>query len=375
MNISNIISNVDMFSSKEGIIGGDVCLLIKPNNITCKWTEDTLQFRSLIVRKSDYKVISRGFPKFFNWSEQPDLNKFPDGPFDVLQKMDGSLIIWGIYNDEYIHRTRGTFNLITMPNGGELEFLKSKYPNLLGGIKRNPEYSILTEWETKTNVIVINRVSEPTLTLIGMIHNESGILKTQQELDELAQTFGLERPTRYEYNSISECISDVELWNGMEGVVMYSEDGQHLRKCKSEWYLALHKIRTGFTSIKHVLDVFIESPKFMNSDDFYNYIVQVIDFEVAEKIKSEINTVVQAYCNYKHKLNRLVDVVNDLSYCDSRKEQALVITTRYDDWRTGHAFLMLDNREITDKILSNAVFQELEDLTNKNKYETNTSNL
>jgi len=26
---------------------------------------------------------------------------------------------------------------------------------------------------------------------------------------------------------------------------------------------------------------------------------------------------------------------------------------------------MLDNREITDKILSNAVFQELEDLTNK----------
>lgn len=360
MDISNIISHSGMFSSKEGILGGDLCLLITPNNIACKWTEDTLHFRSLIVRKSDYKIISRGFPKFFNWSEQPDLNKFPDGPFEVIQKMDGSLIIWGFYNDQYIHRTRGTFNLVTMPNGGELEFLKSKYPSLLHGIKQNPEYSILTEWETKTNVIVVNRVSEPTLTLVGMIHNESGILKTQQELDELAEYFGLERPPHHHYNSISECISDVNLWNSAEGVVIYSEDGQYFRKCKSEWYLNLHKIRTGFTSIKHVLDVFIDSPKFTNSTDFYNYIVQVIDFEIAEKVKGDIPFVVEAYVTYSDKLKRLVDVVNDLSYCESRKEQAQVITSKYDDWRKSYAFLMLDNRDIDDKMEAKALHYELE---------------
>ena len=365
----------EYFSFKEGEVAGDECILITPSNIKCKWSEETLKFRSLLIRKSDHKIISRGYDKFFNYGEQPDLDVFPDGPFDVIEKKDGSLIIWGVYKDVLIHRTRGTFDASNMPNGHEIEFLKKKYPKLLVAIFNNRQYSILTEWQTKTNIIVVNEVDEPTLTLIGVINNETGELIPQKELDKIAEVWGLTRPVRYHYNSLAECVADVDLWRNKEGVVVYSEDGQHLRKCKSEWYRALHALATGIKTPKHVMDLFLASPKFMNSDDFYNYIVQVIDFEVAEKIKPEIETVVQAYCTYKDKLNRLVDVVNDLSYCDSRKEQALVITTRYNDWRTGHAFLMLDNREITDKILSNAVFQELEDLTNKNKYETNTSNL
>lgn len=345
-----------MFSSKEGIIGCDVCLLITPNDITCEWTEQTLQFRSMVVRKSDSKVISRGFSKFFNWSEQPNLNKFPDGPFEVIEKIDGSLIIWGIYKDEYIHRTRGTFNLITMPNGVELEFLKSKYSKLLDGIKRNPEYSILTEWETKTNVIVINRVSEPTLTLVGMIHNESGILKTQKELDKFAVDFGLERPNRYEYNSISECIDDVASWNDKEGIVLYSEDGQYLRKCKSEWYLALHKIRTGFTSIKHVLEVFMESPKFMDSNDFYDYMVRVVDFEIAEKCKDFIKDVCEAYTyfiNTEMFVRSQVDVL--VRPLGTRKLQAIYIQSQFTGWKMSLAFAYLDNRNSDDKLVRKAL--------------------
>jgi hypothetical protein len=70
--------------------------------------------------------------------------------------------------------------------------------------------------------------------------------------------------------------------------------------------------------------------------------------------------VVKAYCSYKDKLERLTDVVNDLSFCDSRKEQALVITSRYDDWRRSYAFLMLDGREIPAKMESDAIHQELD---------------
>jgi hypothetical protein len=210
---------------------------------------------------------------------------------------------------------------------------------------------------------------------LGIVNNETGRYFSQKIVDDYADHLEISRPKKYEYNSIEECILDVNAWEGKEGVVLYSPDGQTLKKIKASLYCELHKLATGIKTIKQVMELFLASPKFTSGDEFYKYVESTLDYEIAEKIKPEINTVVQAYCNYKDKLNRLVDVVNDLSYCDSRKEQALVITTRYDDWRTGHAFLMLDNREITDKILSNAVFQELEDLTNKNKYETNTSNL
>jgi T4 RnlA family RNA ligase len=242
----------EQFNFKDCVIAGDECILITPNDIKCKWLEDTLQFRSMIVRKSDNYIISRGFDKFFNYEEQPELDKFPDGAFDVIEKKDGSLIIWSVYKDIIIHRTRGTFDASNMVNGHEIEFLKGKYPKLIDAVYHNKEYSILTEWQTKTNVIVISEVEEPTLTLVGCINNKTGELIKQVELDKIAETWGLNRPTRYHYNSIMDCISDVELWVGKEGVVLYSEDGQKLRKCKSEWYRSLHSMATGIKTIKNV---------------------------------------------------------------------------------------------------------------------------
>lgn len=356
MDIFNINLDSEEFSFKDGVIGGDDCILITPNNIKCKWTEDTLQFRSMIVRKSDNKIISRGYNKFFNWAEQPDINRFPSGPFEVMEKIDGSLIIWGIHNDELIHRTRGTFNLEAMDNGHELKFLMNKYPLLISAIKNNRDYSILTEWETKTNVIVISRVQSPTLTLVGAIHNATGKLLSQSELDSLAIAWNIERPNRYRYNSLMECIEDVITWNGLEGVVVYSEDGQNLRKLKSDWYCSLHAMATGIKSVKSVLDVFMDSPKFTKSEEFYNYISQNMDHEIAEKCKDYIKQICDAYAQVTLNQIGLYKWVNSyVKSLDSRKEQAQVIQKNCRNWEASTAFIYLDNREIDDKLLRKSI--------------------
>jgi T4 RnlA family RNA ligase len=350
----------EFFSFKEGIIGMDQCILITPNNIKCKWSEETLQFRSMIVRKYDHKIISRGFDKFFNHGEQPDLDKFPDGPFDVIEKKDGSLIIWGIHNGEIIHRTRGTFDATNMANGHEIQYLKEKYPQLLVAIYNNPDYSILTEWQTKTNVIVISEVTEPTLTLVGVIHNETGKLVIQTELDKISETWGLNRPKRYHYDSILECITDVELWQGKEGVVLYSEDGQKLRKCKSEWYKALHTLATGIKNINQVLDLFMTTDRFTKYEDFYKYIEMTIDYEVAERLKGDLLKIVTAYNKVLEKMKK-VDHVIDGIRGDSftRKDQAVCITQHWSDWRKSYGFVTLDNKEVEDKLIKSAIESEL----------------
>jgi len=53
------------------------------------WNEITLQCRGLILDASG-NIIARPFPKFFNLGEMED-QVIPALPFDVFEKMDGSL--------------------------------------------------------------------------------------------------------------------------------------------------------------------------------------------------------------------------------------------------------------------------------------------
>jgi hypothetical protein len=146
--------------------------------------------------------------------------------------------------------------------------------------------------------------------------------------------------------------------------VLYSPDGQTLKKIKASLYCELHKLATGIKTIKQVMDLFLASPKFTSGNEFYKYVETTLDYEIAEKIKSEIETVVQAYNNYLIKVDNIIELVDSFRFVETRKECAMLITSRYKDWRAGYAFTLLDNREISDKIVSNAVFQELEALKN-----------
>jgi T4 RnlA family RNA ligase len=348
------LPDTENFNFKDCVIGGDDCVLITPNDIRCTWTEDNLKFRSMIVRKSDHKVISRGFNKFFNWSEKPDLNKFPNGGFTAIEKMDGSLLIWGCHNEEIIHRTRGTVNAEQMVNGKEIEFLKKKYSKFVNNLFLFSDYySILTEWTTPSNVIVINNAKEPTLSLIGIINNETGELTSQSYLDVLADTWYMNRPKRYEFDSIHDCIEDVKMWEGKEGVVLYSECGQYLRKCKADWYLSLHALATGVKGVKQVLGVFMESHRPTTYDEFYKYVEDTMDHEIAEKCKDYMQDVVNAFNDFRKDVEDIeYELDTYIKKLDTRKDQAIAIQTRF---RTGieksMAFTMLDKAFIDDKLV------------------------
>lgn len=348
------------FNFKDCVIAGDECWLITPKDMSVKWFDDNARFRSCIVRKSDNYVVSQGFLKFTNFHERPEFQPWDNTwQFEAIHKLDGSLLIVSKYKGELIVRTRGTVDARSMPNGHEIDELIAKYPKVFNSQCLDSGYSILMEWTTPSNIIVLREHDTPTLTLVGLISNKTGEYEAQFALDYLAKYWKVERPQRYQYNTIEECILDVDAWRGKEGVVLYSPDGQTLKKIKASEYCELHKICTGIKNVKQVMDLFLASPKFTTSEAFYKYVETTLDYEIAEKIKGDIENVVHAYNIFVDKFNRLTDVVNDLSHCDSRKEQAMVITSWYQDWRKSCAFLMLDNREIPDKMLSDAVHQEL----------------
>lgn len=354
----------EYFNFKECVVAGDECLLITPKDITVKWSDETLKFRSLIIRKDDHMVVSCGLGKFFNLSEKPDIDKFPDGPFEAIEKKDGSCFIctWTVgknNQEEYIFRTRGTSDVRVLDNGYELDFLLEKYPKLKVAMKLNPLYTIICEWQTPNNEIVLREVSEPTLCLIAVVSHEDFSYVSQKELDERAIAWGLDRPKRYHYNSIKECVEDVTTWKGKEGVVLYSEDGQHLRKIKSEEYLRLHGLLFGYKTIKSYLDLFMSTEKFTKYSEFYEYIETTLDHEIAERGKDFIRDICVAYSKVVDKLNNVTQVVNNVRTGFSRKEQALEFQNHWSDWRVPAAFQLLDNNEVNEKTLRKGIEHEL----------------
>lgn len=355
----------EQFNFKECVIGGDECWLITPNDMGTAWTDDIARFRSCIVRKSDNFVVSQGFGKFVNFGERPEFQPWDDNwKFEARHKLDGSLLIVSRYKGEWILRTRGTVDARQLPNGYEIDLLMEKYSdffhnqNEIDSIEALNQ-TILFEWVTPSNIIVLRESNEPKLILLGIVCNSDGYYYPQPYVDAFAKGFSFDRPVKYEYNSVAECIADVKAWEGKEGVVIYSPDYQTMKKIKSDIYCELHKLATGMTNVKHVLDVFIVSPRFAKYSEFYEYIEKTIDYEVAEKCKDWIREICVAYSTYLDKLCKVKNFVDQIRDGFSRKEQALAFQDHWTDWRLRAAFNILDGRELDDNLVRKAMEHEL----------------
>jgi hypothetical protein len=325
-------------------------------DMSTKWNDDNARFRSCIVRKSDNYVVSQGFGKFCNFSEKPEFQPWDNSwEIEARHKLDGSLLIVSKYRGELIIRTRGTTDARQMNNGHEIDLLMEKYPKAFDSYFIG-NYSMLYEWTTPSNIIVLREHNEPTLTLVGMVYNKNCEYESQFTLDHVAKYVGVNRPQKYEYSSIEECILDVDAWKGKEGVVLYSPDGQTLKKIKATEYCELHKISTGIKNINQVLDLFMATEKFTKYSDFYKYVENTLSYEVAEKIKDDMLTICVAYCKVLEQLDKVRNVVDGVrGESFSRKEQALTIVGHWTDWRRSVGFQVLDNKEIDDKFIRSGI--------------------
>ncbi len=373
-----ILPDKEQFNYKECEFSGDKCWLIVPVDMSAKWDDDNFRFRSCIVRQSDNFVVSQSFGKFVNWGERPEFQTWDlDAPFEARHKLDGSLLIVSKYKGERILRTRGTTDARQMANGHEIDYLINKYKAFFDYEKNLAETSNVTylfEWTTPTNIIVLREHEEPTLTLVGMVQNDNCFYFPQDHLDLVAKLWDLNRPQKYEYATVAECVGDVAAWTGKEGVVLYQ--GQKMKKIKADEYCELHKLATGIKGVKQVLDVFMASPKFLHDDEFYKYIETTLDFEIAEKCKDFIKEVCEAYYEVWQWMNSVENIVR-LHVRDepSRKDQAFLIKKAFSGIRSGWlfpmAFTVLDNQKIEDKLIRRAIEWQIEYEQARKEYNLN----
>ena len=238
--------------SRTHPVAGEV-FLITPGFDKHVWNDDDRHLRSLMVDPSG-KILSSGFFKFKNYGEDPNDDRITrqliaEGQVFFTEKMDGSLIIRDVINDQVCFRTRGAHEI------GEdfsevLELIKNQYPDLL-----NPslfsDVTLLFEYTSPKNQIVLE-YEIAALTILGMMvydhPSKLPVFRSDDNLiSELASTFGVNSVKFHQLPfDLDDAAKIIRSWSGSEGVVVWGklpDDRIHLAKIKTEEYIRLHSLK------------------------------------------------------------------------------------------------------------------------------------
>ena len=337
------------FMVHEHFLNGEIVHLIQPQHIGTKWHQDNKHMRSVVVNYEG-EVISAGFPKFTNWGENPDNFPVPNSLRNctIMEKLDGSLLIVSKYNGQYILRTRGTVDASTLANGHELELFKEKFlKSLTHDTPDTWNVSILFEWVSPINKIVLNYGDEPDWYVVGIVRHSDYSLYSQEDLDMWAKNKGFKRPATYTFTDVNDLLQNVDQWKGKEGVCVYSKNDQTIHKVKSADYLIKHRFKSEAT-LENTLDLYFSYGKPLYQE-FESKLTETFDYECFEMVRGYASQI----CDASKEVNKIVDgfksfIDNQLKVLSTRKEQAQKVISSYSESnRSSMIFSLLDGKTLS----------------------------
>lgn len=225
------------------------------------WNEVTLNCRGLIM-DSNMNIVARPFPKFFNLGEQENQH-VPNEPFEVYEKMDGSLGILYWHNNQPFIATRGSFTSDQSVKANAI--LQAKYGHVLANL--SPAKTYLFEIIYPENRIVVDYGALEDLVLLSVVDNATGKEDTLEEIGF---------PVVKRYDGVND-ISQLQLLeeNNREGFVIRFASGLRY-KVKFKEYVRIHRIITQVSNIS--IWEYLRADNDLNElldrvpDEFYNWV-------------------------------------------------------------------------------------------------------
>lgn len=202
------------------------------------WDRFTLIARGLILDPNNKQIVATPFPKFFNYGER--VEPLPDEPFDVFEKMDGSLIVLFFYHGKWQAATRGSFT--SEQAAWAAKWIEQRD---LSALDINATY--LAEAIYPENRIVV-RYDESGLVLLGG-YDVNGHEIPYQQIVETACTLGWSVAARRSFGSLDELLAFTStLPATQEGFVVRFQSGLRI-KVKGAEYCRIHKLISRVTPL------------------------------------------------------------------------------------------------------------------------------
>lgn len=202
------------------------------------WEPVTMAARGLILHPPEQRIVATPFPKFFNAGERGE--PIPDLPFDVTEKLDGSLIIIFHHAGSWRTATKGSFDS----------------PQALWAAERlaawdlsalKPGNTYLAEATYPENRIVV-RHTEPAMRLLAA-YGPDGVEVPWADVVATASALGITTAKRLAFNSVADLAARAKtLPRDEEGYVLRFSNGLRL-KIKGDEYKRIHALISGLTPL------------------------------------------------------------------------------------------------------------------------------
>ena len=270
------------------------------------WNEATLQCRGIIV-DGNMNIVARPFEKFYNYEELLEQGvTIPDLPFDVYEKMDGSLgILYWIDDVPYL-ATRGSFKSRQALHGTEI--LHTKYKDMWNRFDKSKTYLFEIIYPEDKHCIDYHGEIDD-IYLLAVIDTETG-----EETDSIDSYRDCLSVTKH-YEGIKDWKTIREEFDGTnrEGFVVRFSNGFRM-KLKYEEYFKIHFMRSYLSKKKvfeHILagtlDEIESRLQYLDEENVLYY----------NKVKKEI------YDRYDEIEKEFLSIYKPSSEFETRKDYAL----------------------------------------------------
>ena len=197
-------------------------------------------------------IISRPWPKFFNWGEKENESKLVNfnDPFTIQEKLDGSMID--------VYQLNGNVVLGTKMGETDIASQAQEFFNQHIDYVKFAEHAIadrktlLFEWCSRKNRIVVDHPVDQ-LILTGVRDLHTGRLMTDREIRQYAFQFNIPVVKSWPgtFKGITEFLEEIVDEEQCEGYVLAFDSGMRW-KIKNSWYLNLHRAKSKLDSEKNV---------------------------------------------------------------------------------------------------------------------------
>lgn len=366
MKLDLSIIDPEEFIIRKVQIAGEDCTFIVPQPNFFDWREDVLHLRSSIWN-SQGELISGSYKKFFNFEEKPAIRPFNENlGFNAYDKLDGSTLIISTYKGELIARTRGTICLDNMANGDELKIFQMRYPGFFDVLKDHSDNTFLFEWTSPRNKIILDYGKVPEIYLTSIVDNKTYTFWEQDRVEQFASELGLKRPVKFPVSNLSEFITFIERRTDIEGICLYYNNDQDIRKIKSLYYLKLHSFKSNL-SPKALIDLYIEwgQPK---EEVMLDRIEREFDFECATMAQSVTRDVFPYIKEIENKIEIIGLFVAEHQHLE-QKEFAIKLQNTFSKDLTSFGFSLRKTKTISTDYLGKLLKLHFKEEVNKPIYD------
>lgn len=306
------------------------------------WNVSTKMCRGLVL-DSEGTVIARPMEKFFNYEElqREQAERIMSMPFQVTQKVDGSLGILVKYNNEFMVATPGSFTSEQAVFATRL--VNTTYLDKIRSLDTD-RFTYLFEILYPENRIIVNYGDTAGLVFLAKIDKETGedIMLSKKDFESMNPFM---MPEIYE-NFSSFSYNDLKAlnWKNAEGFVVHSKNGR--LKIKFENYIVLHRIFSRLSE-KTIWEAMLNGTFYSLRKNVPEEILPWYD-SVKEKIDKEVAEIVERIDS------EYAEIMSSLPEQANQKDFAMVVLKKY---KSDSSFLFLKHKGTA---IENAVLKTLE---------------